>query len=265
MFEKLGFEYMKHDFANIISICDKDDSGSISEAEFVAGILSLCDGVRAATIQEVYYLLSRIDVKVQRMDRLNDEVKRTSACIPGLRKDIDRILQKMDSQETSPAASGSLSQSINAGQLKESTETSLSEMRVSLASTMDSHAQMLLKKIDDLTANFKDAIRRPDTLAALNGLPGNLFTLPEADTGNKGKVQIEFPPFLAELWPDEPQRDAKGHCSDQHITPLSPPPAVNAATSVPGCTPNGDQHFAPLSSAGAGKMASGGLPQSSQT
>jgi len=233
MFNKLDIEYMEHEFEGIIQIFDTDDSGSISEAEFVTGILSLCDGVRAESIREVYYLVSQMNAKVVKMEGLNREVSLiTRKAIPEMQVDIQRIMQKLNITPQPQLVSSGIS--ANVTQLTTNVaESHLREMKASMASAMDDHTSMLKKKIDDMHSHLKELCKRQDIVN------GNVFTVPEGENASSRQwAGYECPPVLPDLWPgtENNGKGTTGHTSnfDKHsydpgIAPLSPPPSAGTA------------------------------------
>jgi len=248
MFEKLDLEYMEHDFDNIITLCDTDDSGSISEAEFVSGILSLCDGVRAASIQEVYYIVSQMNAKVKRMELFNDEVLRiTKKAIPELQADMKIMMQnqkagasvpkfqappltKSNTAPVSGSVSGGVS-GVDANALLQSTQACLCEMRAGLAVTMDEHTELLSKKIEDLQANVRELCSKPEHL---NGKLESEKEIP-LQSENKGSIGNPCPPGFAD-WKtvDLSKPDDRKHTIDDPLFPDKQimPPAASTATSI---------------------------------
>jgi len=170
-FKSLDLEYNAHDFDNIVTILDVDGSGSISEEEFVSGILQLMDGVRAVSIQEVFYVVSQIHTKIERMELLQEDVRQiTSKEIPELQKEMKELKLKTGG-DNSRSCNAIVSNDVDPGVPTQSTETRLDQMRASLASTLDEHKMLTFKKIDDLKSQFKEWRNSEDTERPDNGSP----------------------------------------------------------------------------------------------
>jgi hypothetical protein len=92
IFEKMGIDYQKDDMAGILEITDNDDSGKICQEEFVQGILSLADGVRPMSIQELFHLTSQIRAKMVAFETVLDAVK----LMPELQANMGAIMAKMN-------------------------------------------------------------------------------------------------------------------------------------------------------------------------
>jgi len=279
MFEKLDIEYMEQEFDVILSMCDLDESGTISETEFVSGILSLCDGVRAASILEVYYLVSHMNEKVRNIEKINEEVQQVSKrAIPELQRDIKKIMASLAihpqprSGSLKPADVHTSTNALDTSGLTQLTESHLGDIKASMASKMDEHAVLISKKIDDL--NTVLISRKIDDLRAIvqDLVNGQVFTLQEAQiTSRTTWVNHECPPPEPQSKSDpgtiakglaspasafykvlsaECAHGSRGHSSAsgqndnvQRSAPLSLPPAGGTAGSAPhGVMPSDPQN-----------------------
>lgn len=81
--------YTKQDLDCVIDVMDADASGFISEVEFCQGIMSIADGVRAMSIQELYYAVSLIKSKTEKNELVvNDTMRRCVALNEKLPPDV---------------------------------------------------------------------------------------------------------------------------------------------------------------------------------
>lgn len=176
MFEKLNIEYAEHEFDVVLSTCDIDESGTITEADFVNGVLSLCDGVRAASILEVMNLVSHMNDKVRTIQketkRIYDEVEELSKrTLPGLQGDIRNFVHESGVKPLSRPGrrrhtSADVVRPNSAGGLTPLTESDLGDEKVPTTKQMDDHAVLIPKsleelytqKIDDLKAQLTESL-----------------------------------------------------------------------------------------------------------
>lgn len=98
MFDGFGIEYMQHEVDNVLAISDTNHSGYISETEFVSGIMSLCDRLSAASIQEVFYLVSQMCVRLKSMEERGGGSIETQGYMEQLNTDLQEISKGTASQ-----------------------------------------------------------------------------------------------------------------------------------------------------------------------
>lgn len=65
LFSSAGVAFPCYDFENMFTIMDLDDSGTIEKAEFVHGIVELCDEVRPMSIMELHSQMSRCNLRFE--------------------------------------------------------------------------------------------------------------------------------------------------------------------------------------------------------
>mmetsp|Transcript_56219 Transcript_56219/g.105910 ORF Transcript_56219/g.105910 Transcript_56219/m.105910 type:complete len:499 (+) Transcript_56219:3-1499(+) len=238
MFEKLDIEYMEQEFDVILSMCDLDESGTISETEFVSGILSLCDGVRAASIQEVYYLVSQMNAKVNKFEELQDDVQAlTKQTIPELQKELKKLMTRLDdpipmlrhsstpAREPTPAKTSTPQRDsapaknsaveldaapagpleIHSSELPPSIlskdQTNGTTNGFDLSSLTQSTETLRLTLASTMDEQTKVITNKIDELkASFKDLYGNVFTVGEVEIGNKIKGDAEPSPVLPDLW-----------------------------------------------------------------
>jgi len=75
VFQRLRIPYDQHDLANIVTLMDQDASGLISKEEFLHGILSLSEGLRAFSIQEICHNLAGVYASVKSCENYSKEAK----------------------------------------------------------------------------------------------------------------------------------------------------------------------------------------------
>lgn len=72
-----GVTFLSHDLDHMFDVMDYDDNGVIEKAEFVSGILELCDEIRPMSIMELNSLVSRSLAKISRCDNKVDTMVRS--------------------------------------------------------------------------------------------------------------------------------------------------------------------------------------------
>merc|ERR1711988_1386179 len=98
----------------MLAIMDYDDSGTIDKAEFVNGILELCDDMRPMSIVELHYQLLKVSSRVARCGQQFDQFTVT---IQGVAEQINEIRgcmrQPNNNRDTSAIATNNKSTEIS--------------------------------------------------------------------------------------------------------------------------------------------------------